>query len=305
MYNKYLLLSAYLLNLVYGNTNNYSLIIATDFHNNIPDELNNNEFLSFWTTYCRRIIANINNDNYIGFNNECLLTFNDLYCSGSNSTRTSCIEFNYGLESYDNDYDALTLYQNYPQSNQVSIKAFPLIPIVLVFYVAPAAIQIIGEITFKILQQQAQERENRNRYFSQIIPMNYNNQNILSILRNNFCLTQNSIGNSIFMNDCSNNNNNQRFTSILIDNSRQIYNIKNNNGLCLDVEWGLRSNGAKVIFFTCNQGLNQQWVKDIANRFHPMHAFDKCLDISRSSISNGASVIIWTCDNVASNQKYI
>ena len=66
-------------------------IIETDFHNNLPAEFNNPEFLNFWKTNIRTIITNINNNNYIGFNNNALLLLNDLYCSGSNSTRTSCV----------------------------------------------------------------------------------------------------------------------------------------------------------------------------------------------------------------------
>lgn len=295
--------------LVYVNkligANNLTEIARTDFHNEIPDELNNDKFLSFWANNCRREIYNINNNGYIGINNECLLTINDLYCSGINSTRVNCIELNYGLELYDADYDILTLYNANAKQNELSIKALPLIPFVLVFYIAPVAVQIIGEITFKVLEQRAEERRNRDLYFRQVVPMAYNNNNIKSILRSNFCMTNNGLSNRIFMNNCEINNLNQRYTSVLVDNNRQIYQIKNNNGLCLDVEWGLRSNGARVIFFTCNNQQNQLWVRDIANRFHPMHAFDKCLDIENQSILNGASVILWNCNNMASNQKWI
>lgn len=287
-----------------ANTLNLQEIARTDFHNNIPDELNNDRFLSFWTNNCRRVINKIDNKEYIGINNECVLSLNDLYCSGVNSTRESCIELNYGLDLYDADYDTLTLSKNYPKQNELSIRALPLIPFVLVFYIAPAAIQIIGEITLTILEQRAQERRNRDLYYNQVVHMTYNNENIRSILRSNFCITHNGLSQSITMNDCGTNNINQRFTSVLVDSNQRIYQIKNNNGLCLDVEWGLRSNGARIIFFTCNNQQNQQWVRDIANRFHPMHAFDKCLDIERRSSSNGANIILWNCDNYASNQKW-
>jgi len=287
--------------IIYGNSD-LNLIVQTDFHNNIPDELNNEEFLNFWSTFCRKEITKINDNSYIGMNNECILTLNDLYCSGSNSTRQNCIEFYYGLASYDNDYDLLTESQR-PNSN--SIQALPLIPFVLVFYVAPAMIQIIGEITFKILEQRALERQNRELYYSKIVSMNYNNINIQSSLRNNFCITSGGFNRPIYMLDCNQNNANQRFTSELIDSSKLIYIIKDRNGLCLDVEYSRRSNGANVLTFTCNNNSNQYWVKDIANRLHPMHAFDKCLDIARSSINNNANIIIYNCNADVSNQKWV
>ena len=133
-------------------------IIESDFHNNLPAEFNNPAFLNFWKTNIRTTITNINNNNYIGFNNNVLLLLNDLYCSGSNSTRTSCVELRSSLVNYNNDYDILMQYKL--NRNQVSIQVLPLIPLVLLFYIAPAAIQIIGEITFKLLEQRMEERRN-------------------------------------------------------------------------------------------------------------------------------------------------
>lgn len=295
----FLLFLSFILSLIKADNS----IIATDFHNNLPAELNNPEFLNFWTTNIRTPIANINNNNYIGINNNALSTLNDLYCSGSNMTRTSCIELRTGLINYDNDYDILMQYKL--NTNQVSIQALPLIPFVLLFYVAPAAIQIIGEITFKLLEQRMEERRNIELRNSDRIRINYNNNIISSILRN-FCITGNGINNRINMNDCNNNNSNQRFTAVLINEQKLIYHIRQGNNLCLDVQYERRSNGANIILFPCNNNsLNQQWIKDINNRFHPIHAFDKCLDISNSRTNNGAEIILFDCNIHAANQKWI
>lgn len=295
-----LLILTFALSLIKGDNS----IIETDFHNKLPAELNNNEFLTFWTQNIRTPIVNINNNNYIGINTNALSTLNDLYCSGSNMTRPSCIELRSGLRNYDTDYDILM--QHKLNRNQVSIKALPLIPFVLVFYVAPAAIQIIGEITFKLLQQRMEERRNIELRNSDRTRMNYNNNVIRSIIRNNFCITGNGMNNRINMNDCNNNNNNQRFTAQLVNEQRLIYNLRQGNNLCIDVQFERRSNGANIILFTCNsESTNQQWVKDISNRFHPIHAFDKCLDISNSRTNNGAELILFDCNVHASNQKWI
>ena len=134
--------------------------------------------------------------------------------------------------------------------------------------------------------------------------MNYNNNIIRSILRN-FCITGNGINNRINMNDC-NNSPNQRFTAQLINEQNLIYNLRQGNNLCLDVQFERRSNGANIILFPCNNNSrNQQWIKDINNRFHPIHAFDKCLDISNSRTNNGAEIILFDCNIHAANQKWI
>ena len=278
-------------------------IIETDFHNNLPAEFNNPEFLNFWKTNIRTIITNINNNNYIGFNNNALLLLNDLYCSGSNSTRTSCVELRSSLVNYNNDYDILMQYKL--NRNQVSIQVLPLIPLVLLFYIAPAAIQIIGEITFKLLEQRMEERRNIELRNSDRMRINYNNNVIRSILRN-FCITGNRINNRINMNDCNNNNINQRFTAELVNEQRLIYVLRQGNNACIDVEFQRRSNGANIILFPCNRNApNQQWIKDVNNRFHPIHALDKCLDISNSRTNNGAEIILFDCNIHAANQKWI
>ena len=278
-------------------------IIETDFHNNLPAEFNNPAFLNFWKTNIRTIITNINNNNYIGFNNNALLLLNDLYCSGSNSTRTSCVELRSSLVNYNNDYDILMQYKL--NRNQVSIQVLPLIPLVLLFYIAPAAIQIIGEITFKLLEQRMEERRNIELRNSDRMRINYNNNVIRSILRN-FCITGNRINNRINMNDCNNNNINQRFTAELVNEQRLIYVLRQGNNACIDVEFQRRSNGANIILFPCNRNApNQQWIKDVNNRFHPIHALDKCLDISNSRTNNGAEIILFDCNIHAANQKWI
>jgi hypothetical protein len=171
--------------------------------------------------------------------------------------------------------------------NQVSIQALPLIPFVLLFYVAPAAIQIIGEITFKLLEQRMEERRNIELVNSDRIRIIYYNNIIRSIIRNNFCITGNGMNNRINMNECN-------------------YNLRQGNNLCIDVEFERRSNGANIILFTCNsESTNQQWIKDVSNRFRPMHAFDKCLDISNSRTNNGAEIILFDCNVNAANQKWI
>ena len=278
-------------------------IIETDFHNNLPAEFNNPAFLNFWKTNIRTIITNINNNNYIGFNNNALLLLNDLYCSGSNSTRTSCVELRSSLVNYNNDYDILMQYKL--NRNQVSIQVLPLIPLVLLFYIAPAAIQIIGEITFKLLEQRMEERRNIELRNSDRMRINYTNNVIRSILRN-FCITGNRINNRINMNDCNNNNINQRFTAELVNEQRLIYVLRQGNNACIDVEFQRRSNGANIILFPCNRNApNQQWIKDVNNRFHPIHALDKCLDISNSRTNNGAEIILFDCNIHAANQKWI
>lgn len=278
-------------------------IIESDFHNNLPVEFNNPAFLNFWKTNIRTTITNINNNDYIGFNNNALLLLNDLYCSGSNSTRTSCVELRSSLVNYNNDYDILMQYKL--NRNQVSIQVLPLIPLVLLFYIAPAAIQIIGEITFKLLEQRMEERRNIELRNSDRMRINYNNNVIRSILRN-FCITGNRINNRINMNDCNNNNNNQRFTAELVNEQRLIYVLRQGNNACIDVEFQRRSNGANIILFPCNRNApNQQWFKDVNNRFHPIHALDKCLDISNSRTNNGAEIILFDCNIHAANQKWI
>lgn len=278
-------------------------IIESDFHNNLPAEFNNPAFLNFWKTNIRTTITNINNNDYIGFNNNALLLLNDLYCSGSNSTRTSCVELRSSLVNYNNDYDILMQYKL--NRNQVSIQVLPLIPLVLLFYIAPAAIQIIGEITFKLLEQRMEERRNIELRNSDRMRINYNNNVIRSILRN-FCITGNGINNRINMNDCNNNNNNQRFTAELVNEQRLIYVLRQGNNACIDVEFQRRSNGANIILFPCNRNApNQQWIKDVNNRFHPIHALDKCLDISNSRTNNGAEIILFDCNIHAANQKWI
>ena len=278
-------------------------IIESDFHNNLPAEFNNPAFLNFWKTNIRTIITNINNNNYIGFNNNALLLLNDLYCSGSNSTRTSCVELRSSLVNYNNDYDILMQYKL--NRNQVSIQVLPLIPLVLLFYIAPAAIQIIGEITFKLLEQRMEERRNIELRNSDRMRINYTNNVIRSILRN-FCITGNRINNRINMNDCNNNNINQRFTAELVNEQRLIYVLRQGNNACIDVEFQRRSNGANIILFPCNRNApNQQWIKDVNNRFHPIHALDKCLDISNSRTNNGAEIILFDCNIHAANQKWI
>lgn len=278
-------------------------IIESDFHNNLPVEFNNPAFLNFWKTNIRTTITNINNNDYIGFNNNALLLLNDLYCSGSNSTRTSCVELRSSLVNYNNDYDILMQYKL--NRNQVSIQVLPLIPLVLLFYIAPAAIQIIGEITFKLLEQRMEERRNIELRNSDRMRINYNNNVIRSILRN-FCITGNRINNRINMNDCNNNNINQRFTAELVNEQRLIYVLRQGNNACIDVEFQRRSNGANIILFPCNRNApNQQWIKDVNNRFHPIHALDKCLDISNSRTNNGAEIILFDCNIHAANQKWI
>ena len=278
-------------------------IIESDFHNNLPAEFNNPAFLNFWKTNIRTTITNINNNDYIGFNNNALLLLNDLYCSGSNSTRTSCVELRSSLVNYNNDYDILMQYKL--NRNQVSIQVLPLIPLVLLFYIAPAAIQIIGEITFKLLEQRMEERRNIELRNSDRMRINYNNNVIRSILRN-FCITGNRINNRINMNDCNNNNINQRFTAELVNEQRLIYVLRQGNNACIDVEFQRRSNGANIILFPCNRNApNQQWIKDVNNRFHPIHALDKCLDISNSRTNNGAEIILFDCNIHAANQKWI
>ena len=278
-------------------------IIESDFHNNLPAEFNNPEFLNFWKTNIRTTITNINNNDYIGFNNNVLLLLNDLYCSGSNSTRTSCVELRSSLVNYNNDYDILMQYKL--NRNQVSIQVLPLIPLVLLFYIAPAAIQIIGEITFKLLEQRMEERRNIELRNSDRMRISYNNNVIRSILRN-FCITSNGINNRINMNDCNNNNINQRFTAELVNEQRLIYVLRQGNNACIDVEFQRRSNGANIILFPCNRNApNQQWIKDVNNRFHPIHALDKCLDISNSRTNNGAEIILFDCNIHAANQKWI
>lgn len=296
-----LLILVFYLSLIKGDNS----IIETDFHNRLPSYLNNSDFLNFWKLNIRKNITNINNNNYIGINDNALLVLNDLYCSGSNSTRISCIELRSSLINYNNDYDILMQYKL--NQNQVSIKALPLIPFVLLFYVAPAAIQIIGEITFKLLQQRMEERRNIELRNSDRIRINYNNNVIRSILRNNFCITGNGINNRMNMNECNNNsNNNQRFTAELVNEQRLIYVLHQGNNACIDVEFQRRSNGANIILFPCNRNApNQQWIKDINNRFHPIHAMDKCLDISNSRTNNGAEIILFDCNIHAANQKWI
>jgi hypothetical protein len=290
------------LNLCFYLINADQSIIETDFHNNLPAEFNNPEFLNFWKTNIRTTITNINNNDYIGINNNVLLILNDLYCSGSNSSRTSCIELRSSLVNYNNDYDILMQYKL--NRNQVSIKALPLIPFVLLFYVAPVAIQIIGEITLKLLEQRMEERRNIELRNSDRMRINYNNNVIRSILRN-FCITGNGMNNRINMNDC-NNNINQRFTAELVNEPRLIYVLRQGNNACVDVEFQRRSNGANIILFPCNKNSpNQQWIKDINNRFHPIHALDKCLDISNSRTNNGAEIILFDCNIHAANQKWI
>jgi len=289
------------LNLCFYLINADQSIIETDFHNNLPAEFNNPKFLNFWKTNIRTTITNINNNDYIGINNNVLLILNDLYCSGSNSSRTSCIELRSSLVNYNNDYDILMQYKL--NRNQVSIQALLLIPFVLLFYVAPIAIQIIGEITLKLLEQRMEERRNIELRNSDRIRINYNNNVIRSILRN-FCITGNGMNNRINMNDC--NNNNQRFTAELVNEQRLIYVLRQGNNACVDVEFQRRSNGANIILFPCNRNSpNQQWIKDINNRFHPIHALDKCLDISNSRTNNGAEIILFDCNIHAANQKWI
>jgi hypothetical protein len=92
----------------------------------------------------------------------------------------------------------------------------------------------------------------------------------------------------------------------LVNEQRLIYVLRQGNNACVDFEFQRRSNGANIILFPCNRNSpNQQWIKDINNRFHPIHALDKCLDISNSRTNNGAEIILFDCNIHAANQKWI
>jgi arabinan endo-1,5-alpha-L-arabinosidase len=76
------------------------------------------------------------------------------------------------------------------------------------------------------------------------------------------------------------------------------------SGKCLDVYHASVSVGANVDQWTCNSGLNQDWVVT-GNRDAGWVNYNSglCLDVYQRSTSNGANVDQWTC-NGGSNQLW-
>ncbi len=86
--------------------------------------------------------------------------------------------------------------------------------------------------------------------------------------------------------------------------------IKNGNGLCVDVYRNGRSAGTPVITYRCNSTVNQRWARyapektegqkrrasDVSLR--PGHAPQKCLDATPDG-----RLVLWTCHG-GSNQKF-
>lgn len=86
--------------------------------------------------------------------------------------------------------------------------------------------------------------------------------------------------------------------------------IRNGNGLCVDVYQNRKTAGTPVITYRCNGTINQRWARYDVPRpeappssastmsFRPAHARDKCLDVTPEG-----RLVLWTCHG-GQNQKF-
>jgi hypothetical protein len=79
------------------------------------------------------------------------------------------------------------------------------------------------------------------------------------------------------------------------------------SGKALDVGGAASADGANVIQWTSNGGLNQQWMVEDAGdgtfRLTPQHSLGSCLEVTTGSLANGANIHQWTYGGL-SHQKW-
>ncbi len=82
--------------------------------------------------------------------------------------------------------------------------------------------------------------------------------------------------------------------------------VARHSGKCVDVSDNSATNGATILQYTCNGGLNQQWrLQGAGNGYYRVLAqhSGKCLDVNGASTNNGATVLQWACGS-GSNQQW-
>ncbi|TDB73978.1 RICIN domain-containing protein [Micromonospora sp. KC723] len=82
--------------------------------------------------------------------------------------------------------------------------------------------------------------------------------------------------------------------------------VARHSGKCLDVSDNSATNGAKILQYTCNGGLNQQWrLTDAGGGYYRIIAqhSGKCLDVSDAATTDGANVLHWACGS-GTNQQW-
>lgn len=73
-------------------------------------------------------------------------------------------------------------------------------------------------------------------------------------------------------------------------------------GLCMDVAWGSRDDGAVIQVARCSGNPAQQFVLSTAGDLVNPQA-DKCVDVKDNGTGNGARLQLWTCAGTP-NQKW-
>ena len=102
-------------------------------------------------------------------------------------------------------------------------------------------------------------------------------------------------GVQVYIWDCTSGNANQQF-SYTSGSQLQIA------GKCLDANGQGRTNGTKVILWTCNGQANQQWRLNVNGTVTGVQS-GLCLDVSGAATANGSLVQLWTCNGQA-NQAW-
>jgi hypothetical protein len=117
------------------------------------------------------------------------------------------------------------------------------------------------------------------------------------------CVEGNREGEALFLTTCRS-----------VDTQTWTYNsngqIKNGNGLCVDVFMNEKRAGTPVITYRCNGTVNQRWARYAPEKseaeknrasnvtLHPGHASGKCLDATPDG-----RLVLWTCHG-GENQKF-
>lgn len=73
-------------------------------------------------------------------------------------------------------------------------------------------------------------------------------------------------------------------------------------GLCMDVAWGSRDDGAVIQLARCSGNPAQQFVLSTAGDLVNPQA-DKCVDVKDNATGDGARLLLWTCAGTP-NQKW-
>ncbi|MBK3631280.1 RICIN domain-containing protein, partial [Streptomyces sp. MBT49] len=73
-------------------------------------------------------------------------------------------------------------------------------------------------------------------------------------------------------------------------------------GLCMDVAWGSKEDGAVIQVANCSGNPAQQWVlSQYGDLVNPQA--DKCIDAKDNGTGNGTKLQLWTCSGT-SGQKW-